>query len=272
MAYRSKVLSISTILYEDAVSSSVEMLYVNVRARGENYAVPRHAHDFWQLEAILGGSCMLSVEDGAAATLCKDDLILIPPGVSHELDYPDSGCEWVSFKFRFSGTGTGLMTAKATGELALTLKLLLKLSTGETGSAEKQRALAGALACVVELMLAACGRDALREPLRRSVMQAVLKRRGQEVEVGALARELGYSPNYLSHLFRQETGERLKTFLDRLRAEFAARMLRYDNVNITETALALGFADVYSFSRFFTRVTGTRPSLFRKSGLRHKTT
>ena len=52
-------------------------------------------------------------------------------------------------------------------------------------------------------------------------------------------------------------------YRDRLRAERAAEMLRSGLFTVTETALALGYCDVYYFSRAFKKRFGIPPSRLR---------
>jgi AraC-like DNA-binding protein len=64
--------------------------------------------------------------------------------------------------------------------------------------------------------------------------------------------------------FRQETGENLKVFLDRTRADIAAKLLRTSSKSLEELAAQLEFRDVYAFSRFFKRTMNDTLSGYRK--------
>ncbi len=80
-----------------------------------------------------------------------------------------------------------------------------------------------------------------------------------------LARELGCSADYLSRLFRHETGQRLVPFIHQKRTNYASYLLRESDLNIAETAWACGFSQPSYFNRVFRAHTGMRPNQLRKT-------
>lgn len=81
--------------------------------------------------------------------------------------------------------------------------------------------------------------------------------------VSELARRVGLSANYLSGLFRQHTGEPLKTYMNRIRVERAENMLLSTTKSIAEVAWMCGFRDAAYFSRIFERYAGIKPFEYR---------
>lgn len=79
-----------------------------------------------------------------------------------------------------------------------------------------------------------------------------------------VAGHCGVSPAYLRALFLRETGMSITEFRDLLRIRAAKEMLSSDLFTIRETAEALGYCDVYYFSRSFRKATGISPARFRK--------
>ncbi|HRJ48681.1 MAG TPA: helix-turn-helix transcriptional regulator, partial [Opitutaceae bacterium] len=74
-----------------------------------------------------------------------------------------------------------------------------------------------------------------------------------------VARAVHVSPNYLTGLFRAETGTPLGKFILVERIARAQRQLARPGASVKSVALALGFADPFTFSRAFKRVTGRAP-------------
>ena len=77
-----------------------------------------------------------------------------------------------------------------------------------------------------------------------------------------LAKEVGCSAFYLSRTFSQETGSTIPQYLQRLRMNRAADLLRSGNYNVTEAALEVGYSSFSHFSLAFRQTHGCCPGLF----------
>ncbi|MBO7742845.1 helix-turn-helix domain-containing protein [Paenibacillus sp. MWE-103] len=115
--------------------------------------------------------------------------------------------------------------------------------------------------------------EAMREPLSAMHRQLVHKvideladRAGRAVSAGQLAAAVGVSPRHLSQLFKQHTGHSLKAYMTRFRLERARFLLSETSMNITEVAAALGYSDIYHFSKAFKQHYGAPPSRYRFKG------
>ena len=81
-----------------------------------------------------------------------------------------------------------------------------------------------------------------------------------------VARAVHVSPNYLTGLFRKETGTSLGRFILGERIGRAQKELGQAGASVKTVALQLGFADPFTFSRAFKRVTGRSPMAMLKRG------
>ncbi|MEK6796266.1 MAG: helix-turn-helix transcriptional regulator [Spirochaetota bacterium] len=88
----------------------------------------------------------------------------------------------------------------------------------------------------------------------------------QAMNIAGLAREYRCTPDHLIRVFKRITGTTPVDYLVRVRTERAKDMLLYSSQSIEEIALALGYADIYYFSRQFKERTGVPPSVYRRSG------
>ena len=77
-----------------------------------------------------------------------------------------------------------------------------------------------------------------------------------------LAALCGISTVYLRKLFSRITGQSPIGYLHTLRIAKAKKMLESDYRSLTEIALALGYADIYSFSKAFKSRTGLTPTAY----------
>lgn len=93
--------------------------------------------------------------------------------------------------------------------------------------------------------------------------QVILNLSDPKLSVGRLAGWLGCSPDYLSHLFHRETGERLARFINRHRLVRAEGLLRSSTLTVSEVAWASGYDDPAYFSRLFRAARGCSPRQYR---------
>lgn len=85
-----------------------------------------------------------------------------------------------------------------------------------------------------------------------------------ELSVASIARNLRCSADYLSHLYRTETGNTLSRYINECRISHGQGLLGEQNLNITEVAYACGYSDPGYFSRIFRREMGISPRRYRQ--------
>jgi AraC-like DNA-binding protein/ligand-binding sensor protein len=76
----------------------------------------------------------------------------------------------------------------------------------------------------------------------------------------------GLSAPYFSTIFREEMGENLSAYLNRLRVEKAAGLLTESKATLNEIAEACGFEDQSWFSKIFKNYMGVSPGRYREQG------
>ena len=92
-----------------------------------------------------------------------------------------------------------------------------------------------------------------------------------ELGVHHIARLLGCSPDYLSHLFHTETKERLTRYIQRIRIEGSILAIETTTLTVSEIAYASGFADPAYFARVFKQHKGVTPHEYRAELAAHRT-
>ena len=78
-----------------------------------------------------------------------------------------------------------------------------------------------------------------------------------------LAQRAQLSPRYFSIKFKDIIGLSVQTYMIRMRIDRAQHLLMHAGMNVTEVADALGYRDIFFFSRQFKQYTGKSPSEIR---------
>ena len=79
-----------------------------------------------------------------------------------------------------------------------------------------------------------------------------------------IARALGYSEGYLSHIFSEALQTTMPEYINTLRVRKAMEYLRRTEYTVSDAAQALGFGSVRNFSRAFRKETGLTPARWKK--------
>jgi AraC-like DNA-binding protein len=90
---------------------------------------------------------------------------------------------------------------------------------------------------------------------------------GRVPSIAELARHAGYSVDHFSRVFLKITGARPQDYIIRAKTERARQLLSESELTVGMISEALGFRDIFFFSRQFRQRTGQTPTEFRR-GLR----
>lgn len=99
-------------------------------------------------------------------------------------------------------------------------------------------------------------------------IQFITNNFNKNITLKDVADEVFLSQNYLSELFKKETGEGFYEFLSNYRIKRAKEILITTNLKIYEVAESVGYNDSITFGRAFKKITGTTPNNFRNSKVR----
>lgn len=104
---------------------------------------------------------------------------------------------------------------------------------------------------------------ALDERIRQAVY-ALSEKLHEPFSLAGLARHCGLSVSRLAHLFRAQIGLPPQQYLEELRLQRAAELLRSTGLRVSEVAAETGYAGAFYFSARFRRKFGKSPSQYRR--------
>lgn len=78
--------------------------------------------------------------------------------------------------------------------------------------------------------------------------------------VGWIAERLGYSPDYLTKLFKSKVGMSIQHYMQQKKIEYSMEMLKSRKYSVREIASALNYESAQAFSKLFKKYIGLTPS------------
>ena len=87
----------------------------------------------------------------------------------------------------------------------------------------------------------------------------------ENLSISMIASNMYLSPNYLSLMFKQETGKTINQFITETRIERAKELLKNEKLTLSNISLKVGYHDANYFSKAFKRETGISPKAYREN-------
>jgi AraC-like DNA-binding protein len=100
----------------------------------------------------------------------------------------------------------------------------------------------------------------------RKAERFIYENYSKKISLKAIASASGLSAPYFSTIFKEEMGENLSMYLNRLRVEKACHLLTEGSMSLSEIAGSCGFEDQSWFSKIFKNFTGISPGKYRTQG------
>lgn len=117
-----------------------------------------------------------------------------------------------------------------------------------------------------------CENEEDENELIRKVKEEIKEHLSESINVTSLAQKVFVSPNYLSRLFHQVTGERCSEYISRKKIELAIQLLETTNLKVGEISDLTGYQNLYYFSLAFKKRTGFSPTNYRRKAALGKKT
>lgn len=124
------------------------------------------------------------------------------------------------------------------------------------------RVIAGKLLSLLSLQK----RENVTKSALREILNYLSSHSGENLTRKSIARALGFSESTVSHAFSQGLKTSLPAYLNGLRLEEGATLLRESTLSVTEISESVGFGSLRSFNRAFRENFGISPTQYRKNG------
>lgn len=99
-----------------------------------------------------------------------------------------------------------------------------------------------------------------RQKIIQRVVAIVEQNCETKLDLNSIASEIGYSPSYLSRIFKEQMGINLSLYWNRVRMAHARRYIHdYPDKSLPEISVMVGIEDYHYFSRVFKSIYGESP-------------
>jgi AraC family transcriptional regulator, regulatory protein of adaptative response / methylphosphotriester-DNA alkyltransferase methyltransferase len=100
--------------------------------------------------------------------------------------------------------------------------------------------------------------------LVKDIITFLVNQYKQNLVLKDIADQVGLSPFYLERLFKKETTETPRTYLEKIRVDKAVHLLKYTDLTNLEICYEVGFQSPSNFYKVFRNIKNCSPSEYRK--------
>lgn len=262
----------------DFVSS--EHLWVNSAGTEHLFGVnvgsyrPRGRSDYHILY-VTGGSCFVDFGEGETE-VGEGNIIFYPPHVSQKYAFK-AEISSSYYYLHFSGSAAGELMKKFALDSPITFvgkhlsvesRLLELIDEFHLKRPFYEYSCAAHLLGVLSLLAEKASLASLASPLRRSDITEVRRYMhasiGKNITVAELAARCNLSVSRFAHVFKEQMGISVVSYLSKIRIERATELLESTDMSVYDVGLAVGFEAQSYFCRFFKREVGVSPSEYRR--------
>ncbi len=228
---------------------------------------------------------------GEKYVLDPNDILIVPPGVIHEIIAPPSGRRFIfllnisaATKLKGSARIMSILsspllvnTANSPDVYSDIYNILLQMRNEYFGNSEFSELSIQAL--LLKLFITIGENYAQQEnvfssatPTKRreyvelfnETLEYIDNHFTEEISLGDIAANTGFSKFHFSRLFKQYTNYNFSDYLCFRRIKEAEALLARPDVSITDVAISSGFSSISTFNRLFKQLKGCSPSEYRK--------
>lgn len=266
-----------------------KMLYTFTEKFTEKSNVTYHSHDFLTIIYVLSGTCTYNISE-VPHKVKKGDLMIFNPQVKHgKILVP--GTEITEFHVGYENVH--IKGLPINHFLEGDTSPIINISNYETEILKCYSEMTSKRCSnqpALELELKALGMRLLSILFNATFDNSTLKQKGylnlegydkttivntvlefindnymNEITLDVLSQNMYLSPIYVSKIFKESTGDSPINYLIKLRLSKAKLLLEEGELSIKSIAQAVGYTDVYHFSKLFKKYYSCPPS-----SLRHK--
>lgn len=266
-----------------------------------NFYHPPESHDFWELVYVDYGA-IDAIVDGVGCSLSTGQVIFHQPTESHAHigNGHDAGnvvvvsfsCDSPLMSFfnrkifslqKSSQKVLSLFLAEATNALGKICRDYndtspLDFSNAPLGSTQLMQGYLteflfslirnSGTATITPLEATQDTRQLAENSLVNSIIYFIQDNLDKSPSLAVLCSQFSVGRTYLSRIFKEATGNSPVNYWINAKMKEAKKLIREQNLNVTQISEALGFTSIHHFTRMFKRISGMSPTAYKNTVIR----
>lgn len=242
-----------------------------------------HKHLFFETHLLLRGSAVYRFDDDRSIELHEGEALMIPPDRLHRCIFSSENVCKIAFGFALKKVNEAeesefcrcfpdqVMTISQTDEIyALFRQIMEEIDRQDLLYEEAVKTLIFRLALAYARQLQVRNEEFKTEKqVIDSRVQEITRyiddHLSENITVNDVANCIHLSTKQINRLLQKEFLMNCSDYLNRKKADHAKNLLAFTDMSIEEIAMAVGYANAFSFSKFFKRTEGMPPGLFRNA-------
>lgn len=240
-----------------------------------NICYPSHFHREVELLYVLKGQIQLQI-DGKEYSMKEGDLSFCYPDQVHQITClgetkvqlfiisPDFLPLFESDFFAFCPTCPIIHKKQMSEEYHRILYYLLQQLNQDYDLRIVQSYLS-VLIGIVNKSLGLISNDSDNADTLSMILYHINQHFSESISLESVGKALGISPYYISHLFSQKLHITFMSYVNQQRVELATKLLKKNNMSVTEVCYQTGFGSIRTFFRVFKSNMNMTPLQYQKS-------
>ena len=251
-----------------------------------------HTHEFAEIVYVLDGEVEEFI-NGSKYRMSRGDMLFINYGSTHSFE-SENGVSYINVCFSpevmgkriisrenafdllsltafdeiVEGKGEGVVHFSSEERRTVEAVLLDMLNEYKAHLPERIAVLESYMTVIISKILRKMYPPTVREEASGKMWQElseyISKNLDKKLTLSELSQKCFYNPSYFSRVFKEKFGITLADYLQRERAQAAARLFSKNELSMQEIAERCGFSDKSSLYRAFVKNYGVTPSEYRK--------
>ena len=232
---------------------------------------PTHWHEFYEIELIISGEGTYII-DGVERNIEKNMLFFMTPVNFHKvitnasqvitLMFMGEVCDNdILFKLSSAFSINSFRLTDNEADYLATLMHELNIASGENDDKYSFYLLNSILGKICKI--GKTHQQSCMSKVQKGMLYIQNNFRN-DIKLSDVAQNAEVTPAYMSSLFIKECGVNFKEYLNKIRYDYAKKLIEYSNMTITDICFESGFCDYANFERHFKEKFAMSPTQYRK--------